>query len=292
MRRRSRSFGSLDSRHGRGFLWEDGIRRYSYREHVPRRLWHCFSNHPDRYADTLYRFCSQENCTDGQYPYGGLAQAVDTNLYGTTTLGGTGSCTSGCGTVFQITPRGTLATLYDFCSQSECGQHPFAGRVEATDGNLYGAAGYGGTLDLGTLFEITPGGAATTLYSFCSEPRCADGYYPLAPLLQATDGNLYGTTYEGDAPRSWGTVFRLDVGLGPFVSFVRGAGRIGQSFAILGQGLIGSASVSLNGTPAPFIVVSDTSIKVTIPADATTGYATVTTPTGVLTSNVPFQIIP
>jgi hypothetical protein len=48
----------------------------------------------------------------------------------------------------------------------------------------------------------------------------------------------------------------------------------------------------LNRAPATFTVVSDTFIKATVPAGAATGYVTVTTPTGVLTSNVPFQVIP
>jgi hypothetical protein len=84
----------------------------------------------------------------------------------------------------------------------------------------------------------------------------------------------------------------MDVGLGPFVSLERPAGKIGQTGGILGQGFTGTTSVSLNGTPASFTVVSDTFIKTTIPAGATTGYVTVTTPSGTLTSNVPFRVIP
>jgi uncharacterized protein (TIGR03437 family) len=82
------------------------------------------------------------------------------------------------------------------------------------------------------------------------------------------------------------------MGLGPFVSFVHGAGKVNQIAGILGQGFTGTTSVLLNGIPANFTVVSDTFIKATVPPGATTGYVTVTTPTGVLSSNVPFHVIP
>jgi hypothetical protein len=82
------------------------------------------------------------------------------------------------------------------------------------------------------------------------------------------------------------------MGLGPFVSFVRPVGKVGQTGGILGQGLTGTSSVSLNGIPASFTVVSDTFIRATVPAGATTGYVTVATPSGTLTSNVSFHVIP
>ena len=86
-------------------------------------------------ADLLYSFCSQPGCADGELPYGGLIQATNGNLYGTTLAGGT----SGTGTVFEITPAGQLTTLYKFCSQPGCtdGAAPFAGLVQA-NGNFYG----------------------------------------------------------------------------------------------------------------------------------------------------------
>jgi len=75
---------------------------------------------------------------------------------------------------------------------------PFAGLVQASDGNFYGTTLYGGANNNnGTVFEITPGGALTTLYSFCSRSGCTDGQGPAAGLIQATDGNLYGTTTAG-----------------------------------------------------------------------------------------------
>ena len=137
------------------------------------------------------------------------------------------------------------------------------------------------------MFRVTTGGALTTLHTFDGK----DGADPFSGLVQDTNGDLYGTTYDGGS-HDEGTVFSLDMGLGQFVSFVNGAGRVGQTGGILGQGFTGATSVSLNGTPASFRVVSDTFIEATVPAGATTGYVTVTTPGGTLSSNVPFRVLP
>ena len=145
----------------------------------------------------LYAFCPTGNCTDGEFPQAAPIQATDGNLYGTTTGGGANSV----GTVFRITPTGTLTTLYSFCSQTGCadGGDPEAGLIQASDGNLYGttAGGGGSSNPSGTVFRVTPTGTLTTLYSFCSQTNCADGANPKTGLIQATNGNLYGTTSEG-----------------------------------------------------------------------------------------------
>lgn len=120
----------------------------------------------------------------------------------------------GCGTIFKITPAGTLSTLHGFCSQNGCadggctdGGGPWA-LVQGTDGNFYGTTtGYGGTI-----FKITPGGTLTTLFTFCPKNACTDGQCPYdAPLVQDTNGTFYGTTSAGG--NGYGTVFRLGVGL-------------------------------------------------------------------------------
>jgi uncharacterized repeat protein (TIGR03803 family) len=172
---------------------------------------------------TLHYFCSQTDCTDGVYPAAPLIQATDGNLYGTTAGGGanaTGCEGFGCGTVFKITPGGTLTTLYSFCSQSACtdGGVPYAGLVQATNGNFYGTTGSGGAHAGGTVFKITSSGTLTTLYTFCSQTDCTDGASPQAGLVQATDGNLYGTTAGGGANATacgiydCGTVFKITPG--------------------------------------------------------------------------------
>jgi hypothetical protein len=109
--------------------------------------------------------------------------------------------------------------------------------------------------------------------------------------MQHTDGKIYGMTRLG-GPSNDGVIYTLDLGLGPFVRLEQSWGRIGQTGGILGQGLTGTTSVSLNGIPATFTVVSDTFIEATVPVGGTTGYVTVTTPSGTLTSNVPFHVIP
>ena len=103
---------------------------------------------------------------------------------------------------------------------------------------------------------------------------------------------FYGTTTYGGTGKE-GTIFSVGVGLGRFVAFVRAFGKVGQTGGMLGQGFTGTTSVMLNGIPANFKVVSDTYIRATVPSGAnTTGYVTVTTPSGVLTSNVPFYVVP
>ena len=168
---------------------------------------------PQGALTTLYSFCAQSNCTDGAVPFGGLALGRDGNLYGTTTVGGAYNCNSHrCGTVFKITTGGSLATLYSFCSQSNCadGSYPLAGLVQGSDGNFYGTTYEGGSDDFcpldgcGTVFVITPGGTLTTLYRFCPQMGCLDGANPIAGLVQGNDGNFYGTSQA-----SLGTVFKM-----------------------------------------------------------------------------------
>jgi uncharacterized repeat protein (TIGR03803 family) len=245
---------------------------------------------PGGVLTTLYSFCAQTNCADGAGPQAALVQATDGNFYGTTFYGGANdTCDLGCGTILRITPAGVLTTLYSFCAQTNCldGSAPEAGLVQATDGNFYGTTVSGGNMDAGTIFQITPDGALTTLYSFCSQPYCADGWGPVGGMIQATDGNFYGTTASNG-----GTVFSLSVGLGPFVKTLPAAGKAGTRVGILGTALTGATSVTFNGIPAQFSVPLPSLILAHVPPGATTGYVTVVTPSGTLTSNVPFHVIP
>jgi uncharacterized repeat protein (TIGR03803 family) len=107
---------------------------------------------------TLTTLHSFTGGTDGGGPYAGLVQATDGNFYGTTVSGGS----TGHGTVFKITPGGTLTTLYSFGSQATDGQNPYGQLVQATDGNFYGTTKVGGTNGQGTVFKITPGETLTT----------------------------------------------------------------------------------------------------------------------------------
>jgi uncharacterized repeat protein (TIGR03803 family) len=228
--------------------------------------------------------------SDGKLVLAGLTQGADGNFYGTASQGGT----NGYGTIFKITSAGTLTTIYNFCSVASCrdGSSPDAGLIQANDGNFYGTTNSGGAHNQGTIFSITPGGVLTTLHSFAA----SDGDQPFGGLLQATDGVFYGATHYGgnmkcNPPSGCGTIYSLDMGFGPFVAFIQAAGKVGQTGGILGQGFTGTSGVLFNGTPATFTAVSDTFIEATVPPGATTGYVTVTTPGGTLTSNVPFRVL-
>jgi uncharacterized repeat protein (TIGR03803 family) len=139
-----------------------------------------------------------------------LIQAVDGDFYGVT---GT--------SIFKFTSGGAPATLYTFCASDPCpgGRAPWAGLVQASDGNFYGTTSQGGSstiLDAGTVFRMNPAGDLTPIYSFCAHANCADGANPYAGLIQATDGNLYGTTVEGGGstncgPGGCGTVFKVSL---------------------------------------------------------------------------------
>jgi uncharacterized repeat protein (TIGR03803 family) len=100
----------------------------------------------------------------------------------------------------------TFTTLQSFDGTD--GRLSFAGLVQATDGNLYGTTYYGGTKNSGNVFEITPSGTLTALYSLCSKSGCTDGEYTYAVPIQGTDGNFYGTTYLGGS-KELGTVFKI-----------------------------------------------------------------------------------
>jgi uncharacterized repeat protein (TIGR03803 family) len=233
---------------------------------------------------------------DGASPYAGLVQDSVGNLYGTTYYGGANECEnhSACGTVFKISPEGTLTTLYSFCARTNCtdGNFPLGGVVQATDGNFYGTTYQGGSSNAcnrgcGTIFRLTPEGALTTLHSFDGN----DGDYPYGGLLQATNGTFYGTSSGDGKVYSQGTVYSLSEGLHPFVSFIRGTAKVGGWVQILGQGFVGTTSVSFNGTLAAFKVKSDTYLAAKVPQGTTTGFVTVTTPGGTLQSNVVFRVM-
>jgi len=156
--------------------------------------------------------------TDAYGPLSALVQGTDGKLYGATNFGGT----QGMGTVYKMSPSGSLTTLYNFCVQTNCtdGSYPNY-LVLGTDGNFYGTTTYGGTSatfpggGYGTAFKLTPGGTLSTLYNFCSVTNCKDGEYPNG-LLRGTDGNFYGATGAGgkigsSACRGYGcgTIFKM-----------------------------------------------------------------------------------
>jgi uncharacterized repeat protein (TIGR03803 family) len=101
-----------------------------------------------------------------------------------------------CATTEIASPAQILTTLHSFNNVD--GAQAFDGLVQANDGSFYGTTFSGGANDDGgTVFKITSGGTLTTLYNFCAESGCSDGQDPYAGLVQASDGNFYGTTFWG-----------------------------------------------------------------------------------------------
>jgi uncharacterized repeat protein (TIGR03803 family) len=151
--------------------------------------------------------------TDGSTPTAGLIQTEDGNLYGTTSLGGSANL----GTVFKMTSAGAVTVLHSFAGGSD-GSSPQASLVQAAGGNLYGTTKAGGASNLGTVFKMTPAGAVTVLHSFGAGN---DGSMPLAGLLQAKNGGLYGTTSVGGSDNK-GIAFEMTPGcaVGPPIALL------------------------------------------------------------------------
>jgi uncharacterized repeat protein (TIGR03803 family) len=256
---------------------------------------------PQGVTTTVYNFCSELNCADGFAPRD-IMQAADGNLYGITGAGGAYNTSNydGGGTIFKLTLQGALTTLYSFCNVYGCQYGVNAGSLlQATDGNLYGVVGVGEgatcyfAYGCGTVFKLTSSGVFTTLYTFCEQgsETCPDGMFPEG-IVQATDGNFYGTTFRGGI-RDYGTAFKLSVGLKPFVETVTNSGSVGSSVIILGNNLTDATSVTFNGIPATFTVVSSTEITAAVPVGATTGPVVVTIPGDTLKCNRKFfQVTP
>ncbi len=155
---------------------------------------------PAQTLTTLHSFAGSPN--DGNTPNAGLVQGSDGNFYGTTVKGGASAsiCQDGCGTVFKVTRAGTLTVLHSFCVTYPCadGIAPYAALVQGTDGNFYGTAYSGGKFNSGgTVFKITPAGALTALYNFCSQTNCADGRQPYAGLVQGSGRELLRDNLRG-----------------------------------------------------------------------------------------------
>lgn len=139
---------------------------------------------------------------DGSGPSGGLIQAADGALYGTTQQGGANNA----GTVFKISPTGAASVLHSFGFSTTEGNTPNGSLIQGTDGNFYGMTEQGGLQYSGTVFKIAPDGAVTTLYSFLNSGT--DGAKPTGSLIQGADGAFYGMTEQGGFNGN-GTVFSI-----------------------------------------------------------------------------------
>ncbi|MGC1372935.1 MAG: choice-of-anchor tandem repeat GloVer-containing protein [Candidatus Sulfotelmatobacter sp.] len=161
---------------------------------------------PSGELTTLYNFCSQSGCSDGARPAAGLTLGINGNFYGTTLTGGAFDS----GTIFEITPTGTLTTLYAFCSRANCpeGGDPLGGVIQGLNGTLYGTTSTEGPRGAGTVFKLSRTGEFSTLFSFCPQTDCPGGQAPMGPLTWAANGNLVGTTAYGGTGNA-GTIFEI-----------------------------------------------------------------------------------
>lgn len=148
--------------------------------------------------------------SDGAHPEGSLVD-VNGTIYGTTNLGGGGTCLNsgrddGCGTIYSITTNGTEKVVGTFADEA-AGEFPAAGLI-AVHGSLYGTTSEGGLDAQGTLFRISTAGVKKVLHSFGAG---GDGRDPVAALLYAK-GMLYGTTRGGgNLSERKGTVFGMSL---------------------------------------------------------------------------------
>lgn len=295
----------------------------------------------------LHMFSGNGGTGDGANPTAGLIQASDGNFYGTTQVGGV----NGAGTVFKMRSSGAVTVLHSFSTSDGNGTYPQSALVEASDGNLYGTCYGGGANSVGTIFRISKSGSFLKIYDFTNTSG-NDGYAPKAGLIQASDGNLYGTTWSGganfgdsgtlyqmttagsvtllanfdanttgfqplDVPlqgsdgnlyvtlvygggqnaqgvQSQGAIDRFTNGLvappPAIASFSPAQGIVGAKVTISGSSFVGATSVSFNGTHASFTVKASGFIVTKVPAGASTGPVTVTTPGGTATSKKSFTV--
>ncbi len=153
---------------------------------------------------TLLDFTGTSGTKKGASPYGSLVQDVDGTFFGTTRLGGAGNF----GTVFKMSPSGTLTTLVEFTgfSGARNGRYPQAGLLRASDGNFYGATT---ELNIGGVFRVTPGGAYTVW------PYFSDFIHNIsAPFAEGPDGSLYGSSAQGGLPDNLGTMLKFNYSTG------------------------------------------------------------------------------
>ncbi|HEV2210230.1 MAG TPA: choice-of-anchor tandem repeat GloVer-containing protein [Verrucomicrobiae bacterium] len=191
----------------------------------------------------------------GYEPQSGLIEGVDGQLYGTTGWGGA----NGAGTAFRMTTNGQLAA---FAALDWTNGATPNGVIQVHDKTLYGTAWQGGTNgygQFGTVFRLTTNGNLAAIYCFGTRTNAdgvsLDGQGPQAPLVEASDGALYGTTTAGGTNGGFGTVFRITTN-GSFTSLAslagtNGANPVGALLEASDGSLVGTTSgggIGFNGS--------------------------------------------
>jgi uncharacterized repeat protein (TIGR03803 family) len=160
---------------------------------------------------SLYNFM---NSPDGALPMATPLLSNAGNFFGTTAFGGVDACSAlqeGCGVVYEYSSL-SESILYSFTNYGTDGSFPMGSLVMDAKGNLYGTTYAGGLADLGIVFALSPpakqgeGWKRTTLHQFSGG---SDGAHPGGGLVMDSQGNIYGTTYQGIGKTKYGTVFKF-----------------------------------------------------------------------------------
>jgi uncharacterized repeat protein (TIGR03803 family) len=162
---------------------------------------------------TIHNFTGGKDGATGSM--GDLIFDAAGNIYGVAEQGGA----NGLGTIYRLSPmptgRWVLTTLYAFKGMPD-GANPYGGLIWDKAGNLYGTTYYGGTVGMGTTFQLSPGANGkwqeNILHHFLGD---TDGSLPTTTLIFDKAGNLFGTTSAGGRPScDCGTVFKLTLSNG------------------------------------------------------------------------------
>ena len=166
---------------------------------------------PDGHWDesVIYNF-NASHVLGGYNPYGGVIADAAGDLYGSTSSGGG----EDCGVVYKLSPSSaggwTEKILYTFRIRSSGGCKPYSNLISDLAGNLYGTTDFGGTQDLGVVFELSPTASGlwkeTVLHSFTISGQVVQGSNTGVVIDQA--GNLYGIMGSRNGT-SFGTVYEL-----------------------------------------------------------------------------------
>ena len=195
--------------------------------------------------------------SDGQFPMSNLILDSAGNLYGTTENGGTGPCSAGCGTVFQLIRNGeafTESVVYNFQgAASDDGANPRGALTADAAGNLYGVTTFGGHFNCGTVFKLTSGSGGSwkesILHSFCADGTTSDGDWPNGNLVFDASGNLYGVAQYGGTHHA-GVVFELTPSSGTWTETVLYSFSGGPGDGSQPVGIIFDSAGNLDGVTA------------------------------------------
>jgi uncharacterized repeat protein (TIGR03803 family) len=220
----------------------------------------------------------------------GVILARNGKLYGTDSEGGA----DGNGAIYSLTTNGkTLTDLFSI-DDSTSGTLEYNNLLQASNGNFYGASLGGGAYNAGTFYELTSANVFSEFTLPASNSGSEYGFTPYTPLMQHTNGTVYGTTSDGGTD-GYGVVLQFHIGASGFIALVSPvpAATEGTEVQILGQHFTSSSVVKFGGTAATEVKVSgSTFIEATVPSGALTGPITVTTSSGTLSTLLTFDVTP